>query len=107
MTGCLGSEDVEFTILSEHAPGTAMFIWRKNGQVELVENAIEVYTSSSLCVASAIQFSIQDMERKGNKPINDEIKNPKAAAAAAAACTGKKCKDVPKTNSLNIRVCMY
>ena len=42
MTGCLGSEDVEFTILSEHAPGTPMFIWRKNGQVELVENAIEV-----------------------------------------------------------------
>ena len=42
MTGCPGLEDVELTILSEHAPGSGMFIWHKNGMVENLEHPFEV-----------------------------------------------------------------
>ena len=34
MTGCIGSEDVDFTILSKHSPKSATFKWTKDGQVE-------------------------------------------------------------------------
>ncbi len=38
MTGCLGQEDVEFTIMSSHALESPMFKWSKGGQVEIIEN---------------------------------------------------------------------
>ena len=44
MTGCPGLEDVELTILSEHAPGSGMFKWHKNGMVENLEIPFKVDT---------------------------------------------------------------
>jgi len=38
MTGCIGSEDVEFTIMSEHAPETSLFKWKIDGDVEVIEH---------------------------------------------------------------------
>jgi len=38
MTGCIGSEDVEFTIMSEHAPETSLFKWKIDGNVEVIEH---------------------------------------------------------------------
>ena len=37
MTGCIGSEDVLFTIMSDHAPGSFNFIWTKEGKVDIVD----------------------------------------------------------------------
>ena len=34
MTGCIGSDDVEFTIISDHASGSGMYKWKKDGNVE-------------------------------------------------------------------------
>ena len=34
MTGCVGSQDVQFTILSKHAPKSSTFKWTKDGNVE-------------------------------------------------------------------------
>ena len=42
MTGCIGKEDVEFTILSTHATNSPMFKWTKEGKVEVVEKSNEV-----------------------------------------------------------------
>ena len=42
MTGCIGSEDVEFTILSEHAPETGLFKWKIDGNVEVIEHPFKV-----------------------------------------------------------------
>jgi len=39
MTGCVGSQDVQFTILSKHAPDSSTFKWTKDGNVELMKNA--------------------------------------------------------------------
>ena len=38
MTGCPGSDDVEFTILSNHATESPMFKWTKEDSVEIIEH---------------------------------------------------------------------
>ena len=37
MTGCPGVEDVEFTILSDDPERSGLFVWTKEGKVELIE----------------------------------------------------------------------
>ena len=39
MTGCPGSEDIDFTIMSEHSH-LSMFTWLKNGTVEFIDNSL-------------------------------------------------------------------
>ena len=46
MTGCLGSEDVEFTIFSNNIG--SMYRWTKEGEVEEIENALKVGGSNKL-----------------------------------------------------------
>ena len=36
MTGCVGSEDVELTLNSKRAGKSNMFLWKRNGNVQLV-----------------------------------------------------------------------
>jgi len=38
MTGCIGSEDVEFTMMSEHAPENGLFKWKLDGNVEVIDH---------------------------------------------------------------------
>ena len=47
MTGCPGSDDLEFTILSQHSP-QSMFTWLKNGTVELVESPFKVFVFTAI-----------------------------------------------------------
>ena len=42
MTGCVGSEDVEFTIFSTHVNESPMFKWTKDGNVEIIKKSFEV-----------------------------------------------------------------
>ena len=42
MTGCIGSDDVEFTIISDHASGSGMYKWKKDGNVEHISHPFEV-----------------------------------------------------------------
>ena len=45
MTGCVGSEDVEFTILSAHTKKSPMFKWTKEGRVSVIERSSKVQCS--------------------------------------------------------------
>ena len=88
MTGCPGLEDVELTILSEHAPGSGMFIWHKNGMVENLEHP-EHSEHSRQATSNDVQFT------------------PAIAAAeskAQNACSSGKCKAVPAKMNLSVRV---
>ena len=38
MTGCIGSEDILFTIISKHARDSPYFLWTKEGEVNVVES---------------------------------------------------------------------
>ena len=40
MTGCAGSDDVEFTILSDRMIGSHMFKWTKEGDVEILNRIV-------------------------------------------------------------------
>ena len=42
MTGCVGSESIEFTIMSEHATGSGLYKWNKDGKVENLKHPFEV-----------------------------------------------------------------
>ena len=42
MTGCFGSEDVHFTILSVHAKESSMFMMTKDGNVEIIDSSFKV-----------------------------------------------------------------
>ena len=44
MTGCLGSENVEFTIMSKHASESPMFLWTKEGNVRVIEKPFKKVT---------------------------------------------------------------
>ena len=38
MTGCIGSEDILFTIISKHARDSPYFLWTKEGEVNVIES---------------------------------------------------------------------
>ena len=46
MTGCFGSEDVEFTIMSRHAEGSNAFVWTKEGEIHAIKTDNEVNDNS-------------------------------------------------------------
>ena len=43
MTGCVGLEDVDLTILSNHAEKSSMFQWTKDGHVNIIESPFKVF----------------------------------------------------------------
>ena len=50
MTGCVGTDDVEFTILSSHSESN-IFKWTKDGNVEVIDDPSEVnYFKISECI---------------------------------------------------------
>ena len=38
MTGCLGEENVLFTIMSSHSEGSPHFVWTKDGAVKSIDS---------------------------------------------------------------------
>ena len=48
MTGCLGSEDVELTILSTHATKAHAFKWTKDNNVEILDSSSNVKIKVSI-----------------------------------------------------------
>ena len=44
VTGCPGSEDLEFTINSRHSGPSNMYILRKDGTLEVIESTFKVST---------------------------------------------------------------
>ena len=62
VTGCPGQEDVELTILSEHAPGSRMYKWNKDGSVENLDSPMVIFmfveTELGIYIFFFISFSI-------------------------------------------------
>ena len=50
MTGCVGTDDVEFTIFSSHSESN-IFKWTKDGNVDVIDDPSEVnYFKISVCI---------------------------------------------------------
>ena len=52
MTGCIGTEDVEFTIISEHATESSLYKWYRNGSIETIEAHFKVLVLTLLILKS-------------------------------------------------------
>jgi len=97
MTGCVGSEDIDFTIMSSHATKSAMFKWSKDGHVEVIESPFKNGNARSDMLERGDDGWEQDL---------DEMEEPEIEAAEMAIeelCTGSSCASVPATNLLQIR----
>ena len=100
LTGCPGSDDLEFTIMSEHSTD-ATFKWNKNGEVQLIESPFRDGKGRSL---------VREVEenQSGTWIVegDDEIVNPalkKAEMEIAKNCASGNCKSVPTTNLLSLK----
>merc|ERR1711899_88817 len=92
MTGCVGSEDVEFTIMSARTTGSSMFKWTKEGNVEIIESPFS-------------QGAISEILERGEDD-SDELflDGPEAELIAAEeSCSGGTCT-LPATQHLQVRV---
>ena len=43
MTGCVGQEDVELTILSEHNSDSGLYKWNRDGTVDILDHPLRVH----------------------------------------------------------------
>ena len=48
VTGCLGTEDIEITLLSSHIEGSSKFLWKKDGLTGVIKQSNEVRGNASL-----------------------------------------------------------
>merc|ERR1712223_1015832 len=97
MTGCVGSEDVEFTILSTHVTKSPTFKWTKDGQVITIESSNEegLYGKMEM-------VELPRSLTEGSDEITiDELES--ILIAAEENCSGSKC-NLPETQHLQIRV---
>jgi len=91
MTGCLGSDDIDFTIMSSHASGSTMFHWSKEGDVKLIEPEIEHH-----------MYKPDNLTRTMD---DDEVMHPGIGEATQHFCDIKNnCEDLPATQLLKVKV---
>ena len=46
MTGCVGQDDVELTILSEHNSDSGLYKWNRDGTVDVLDHPLRVHDMS-------------------------------------------------------------
>merc|ERR1712086_1089885 len=96
MTGCIGSEDVQFTIMSTHATESPMFKWTIEGNVEVIESPFKNGGASEV-----LQRGEGDYTEDGD----EEVLTDQEAELIEfeEACVGGVCT-LPATQLLQIRV---
>merc|ERR1712086_555075 len=94
MTGCVGSQDVQFTILSKHARKSSTFKWSKDGNVEDMKNAAHGNRKAISVPRTITQAGDDEL-------ILSEIEE--AEFAAAADCADGTCT-LPATQHMQIQV---
>ena len=93
LTGCPGSDDLEFTIMSEHSSDT-MFKWNKNGEVQVIENK-----------AHGSYLERRDQENWAfvgdDEMVNSNIEE--AESEIEKNCDDGGCEPLPETMLLSLR----
>merc|ERR1711971_926113 len=84
MTGCIGAEDLEFTILSSHAGNSPYYKWSRDGKVEVLDNPLRTDNDTDERLIQSYSNLIDNKESR-------EIKQ-------------KNLRNLPKTQRLKIRV---
>merc|ERR1711988_406501 len=97
-TGCVGSEDMEFTILSDHSTGSSIYKWTKDGLVEVVQNEIIDYTDTGNKNSSAFG-GIKSPTIKERAFVSED----RMPTSLGEKCDGRSCI-LPETMSLKVKV---
>lgn len=102
VTGCLGKDDLEMTIMSKHAGASSMIILRKDNSVERVENPFnhpDVKSETLKAPKSAWHAA------NGDEMVND------ADAALedyyAELCATGDCSALPATHVMELKVLLF
>merc|ERR1712241_276847 len=95
MTGCIGSEDIEFTIMSTHATESPMFKWTREGRVEVIESPFKDGKARTESIERGMEQDWDDVE--------DSEVNSAEKAIEQMCSGGANCASVPATNLLQIR----
>jgi len=99
MTGCIGSEDVDFTILSAHATESPLFKWTKEGHVEIIESGLKNGLNGRMDMLEIPKEDRDDgITENGDEDDIDEFEPAFLANEANLATT------LPATQHLQIRV---
>jgi len=97
MTGCVGSEDIDLTIMSSHATESSMFKWKMDGHVEVIESPFKNGQARGDMLEREAD---NDMEQDLDEIVEEEL--DAAEYAIEEMCTGSNCANVPATNLLQI-----
>ena len=95
LTGCPGSDDLEFTIMSEHSTD-AMFKWKKDGKVELIESPFHGGKAQS-------EYLVRNIDEDWTVEGDDEIVNPTIKKAEMELAKNSNAKSVQSTNVLTLK----
>ena len=87
LTGCIGAEDLEFTILSAHAGNSPYYKWSRDGKVEVLDNPLRTDNDTDERLIQSYSNLIDNKESR-------EIKQ-------------KNQRKLPKTQRLKIRVSIW
>ena len=105
VTGCYGSEDMEFTINSKHNTMTNMYILEKSGNLKSVESAFEHGERMSRAIHP-------DGKRFGYSwnHVGDEMVDMQALTnqmGMEKLCNSGDCSTIPDKNLMKIKVRIY
>ena len=105
VTGCYGSEDMEFTINSKHNTRTNMYILEKSGNLKSVESAFEHGERMSRAIhPDGRRFEF------GWNHVGDEMVDMQALTnqmGMEKLCNSGDCSTIPDKNLMKIKVFIY
>lgn len=103
VTGCLGQDDLEMTIMSKHAGPNGMVVLRKDNTVEIIENP---FNHPDIKIDTA---RVPDHVRNSgwHEANTDEMVNDEDLAEEMhfeELCASGDCSSIPTTNLMQIKV---
>lgn len=103
VTGCLGKDDLEMTIMSKHAGPNSMIVLRKDNTVEVIENPFnhpEVKAEKALVpehLRNAGWHAANNDEMVNDEEVADEMQFEEL-------CASGDCSTMPSTNLMQVKV---
>ena len=104
VTGCYGSEDMEFTINSKHNTMTNMYILEKNGNLKSVESAFKHGERMSRSIRPDGKSTDGSFEQVGDEMVNMQALTNQMGMEKL--CNSGDCSTIPDKNLMKIKVCI-
>ena len=105
MTGCLGEDDIEFTINSRHSGATNMFTWSKDGKVEaVIDKEVSFIDIDKTIIVS---FGCFQGAKSAYLTLDDSLEVPEVEidrSSNATVLDSRQSFELPESNLLKLKV---